>query len=307
MGPRGGIQHSAAIVSHRRTIQARSAALLTLVVGLIGIVAAQMLAPLPAPPLYDGVVPVEAYRWLTPPPGEHGGAQGATATLRVSGGSSPLVAVATPEPTPQAQIFAQPGALILASGTTSITVSITPVPPDALPTVGRIAGNVYRITIVDQSGAPVSALASAEVSVSLRDPNPAASEATMNWLSNGAWVPLRTDASGLGAIFNAVVTDFGDFALVEPGEAASPAGSPAGSAGSSPGASESAGPAVSIGPAPSAVPLAPEPGIPTVTIVAGIGTALVLAALIVLALLPRRRKRQTWGERPKPGSRRPRR
>jgi len=296
MGPRTATRARGAIADRR-------IALVTLAAGLVGIVAVQLLGPLPTPPLYDGVVPVEAYLWLNPPPGEHAGAQGKTVTLPVQGGSSPLIAVATPELTPQAQIFAQPGAMILAPGTKSLTVTITPVPPDAQPTVGHLAGNVYRITIVDQSGAPVSALASAEVSVSLRDPNLTASEATMNRLSNGAWAPLKTDASGLGAIFNAVVTDFGDFVLIEPGESPTPAGSP----GASPGATESAGPTVSTGPIPSAAPVAPEPGIPTVTIAAAIATALVLVALLALALWPRRRKRQTWGDRPRSGSRRRRR
>jgi len=55
-----------------------------LIVGSIVVLAAQLLAPLPGPPLYDGVIPVDAYRWLSPPPGGHGGAEGISSVLAVS-------------------------------------------------------------------------------------------------------------------------------------------------------------------------------------------------------------------------------
>ncbi len=138
----------------------RGAALSALGAGFLVIVAARVLVP-SAPPLYDGVVPLEAYRWLDPPPpGQHGGAKGATATISVQGGKSPLVAVATPELEPQAQILAQPGGLTLPAGAKTIKVSIQPVPAEGVPTDGHIVGNVYRITVTDQDGTPITAPAS---------------------------------------------------------------------------------------------------------------------------------------------------
>ena len=66
----------------------RAAALSALGAGLLVIVAARLLVPA-APPLYDGVVPVEAYRWLDPPPGQLGGAKGATADIADPGRQEP--------------------------------------------------------------------------------------------------------------------------------------------------------------------------------------------------------------------------
>ena len=199
----------------------RGAALSALGAGLLVIAAARVLVP-SAPPLYDGVVPLEAYRWLDPPPpGQHGGAKGATATVAVQGGKSPLVAVATPELEPQAQILAQPGGLTLPAGAKTIKVSIQPVPAEGVPTDGHIDGNVYRITLVDQDGTPITAPASALVSVVLRAADPTLSVATVERYANGAWQPGKARSADAGPSFLAVATDFGDFAVVAPGPAPS--------------------------------------------------------------------------------------
>jgi hypothetical protein len=276
------------------------AALVALALGLGLAFAAAESAPLPGPPLYDGIVPVEAYRWLDPPPGEHGGAQGASATVAVKNGTSPLITLATPELTPQAQIFAAPGALTLPAGTTSLTMSITPVEPTALPTDGHIAGNVYRVTIVTQAGAPVAAKASAQMTLILRAPDPTTAEATMGHLVGRSWTTLHTDAAGQAAQFLAVVTDLGDFALLEAGAAAS-----AGATGI---------PGESIEETPSGGPASPAAsgegtggGIPTVTVFAGVAIALVLIGLAATAVLPGRRRqadRRGWSDRPPPRRRR---
>lgn len=270
-------------------------ALATIVIGLGLAFAAAEVAPLPGPPLYDGVVPVEAYLWLTPPPGEHGGAKGASQTLAVSGGTSPLVALATPELTPQAQLFAAPGALTLPPATTSITVSITPVEAVSLPADGHIEGNVYRITIVNQAGAAATAPASASVSVVLRAPDATTTEATMSLLAEGAWQPLKTAAAGLGATFIAVVTAFGDFALTQPG----PVGTPAGSG----------GPVATAAPSGQPTPVPSGGGTPggdgklPVSLIAGVAIAIVLAGLLASAFLPRRKPRRV-ARRPPPRTRR---
>ena len=203
----------------------RSVAVGSLAVGTALILLAGRLSPIAAPPLYDGVVTVEPYRWLHPPAGQAGNPQGDTETVKVEkAGESPLVAVATPEQPPQAQIFAPPGGLTMPSGTTALNVSITPVDPVAPPSDGQVAGNVYRVHVADQGGAPLSAPASAQVSVVLRGPGDLAA-ATIERFDGTAWQPLKTSPAGFGSSFVAVVTAFGDFALVTSGPA--PSGSQA--------------------------------------------------------------------------------
>src|SRR4029077_7907785 len=51
-----------------------------LVLGGLAIIAVQRVAPLLAPPLYDGVIVIERYRWLVPPPGQPGDPKSATGT-----------------------------------------------------------------------------------------------------------------------------------------------------------------------------------------------------------------------------------
>jgi hypothetical protein len=214
-------------------------ALVVLGVGLLVIVAAGLAVPA-APPLYDGVVPNEPYRWLDPaPPGQTGGAVGATAQITVANGKSPLVAVATPETVPQAQVFAPPEGLTLPAGATAINVSIQPVLVTGAPAEGHIDGNVYQFSLTDQEGTPLTAPASARVSVVLRSTDPTLAEATVARYAAGSWQPLKTSGAGFGGSFIAVVTEFGDYALITSGPGSSApgtgapasAGQPSGSAG----------------------------------------------------------------------------
>jgi hypothetical protein len=249
-----------------------AAACLALGLGVAGL--AQVMAPLAGPPLYDGVVPTEPYIYLTPPAGAQGGAQGASATLALEGGTSPLVAIATPETVPQAQIFAAPGSLTLPPGTTSLSASITPIPPSSEPTDGHISGNVYRISVTNQAGTPVTAPAAAQVSIVMRGADPELLNGVVARFANGTWQRLETAPAGLGGTFLAVVTEFGDFAVLAPqggtGESASP-GTPTESAGSSV-------PTTVPTPAPSPSPTSEAP--PTIDILAAAG----LLILVVLAI-----------------------
>ena len=193
----------------------RRLGLFALAIGLTIVVAAQRLAPIGGPPLYDGVIVEAPYVWLSPPAGFSGGAQGVDQTVPVQGGHSPDIGVGTSENPPQAQIFAGAGFLHLPSGTTSIKVSIEPVAPASLPDGWTIAGNVYRFSVTNQAGQPVSGQASGGVTIELRGP------ATLNapvieHFSGGKWSELAADSVGQPNVFTAVVTDFGDFALVEP-------------------------------------------------------------------------------------------
>ena len=280
----------------------RLVGLTALVLG-IGLVAIAQLATREAqPPLFDGVVPTEPYRWLEPPAGQPGGAEGATATIPVQGGQSDLVAVATTEIPPQAQIFASPGSLTLPPGATAVEVSIQPIPPPAAsPPDGYIDGNLYRISVTDQSGTPLSAPASARVSLVLRSVESLAS-ATIERFDGTTWTPIATSPAGTAA-FLAVVTSFGDFAVVASGTSPYPTPTAtSGPAGSAEATAEGSGPAPASGPVPSgAAPSGGAGGVgPTVFLVAAVVAAIVLAASILLAparTTRRRTRGRTRGRR----------
>jgi hypothetical protein len=287
----------------------RRAAVLSLATGLAMALAAAWTARLPGPPLYDGVVVAEPYIWLDPPPGHPGNPPSGKATIAVKGSSSPLVTLSDLGPNattePQAQLLIPPGALVMPPGTTSLTVTITPVEPSVPLTTGYIAGNVYRILITTQTGAPVSAGTSSESTVVLRAPDPTTPNATMVQLVNGTWTSLDTQPEGAGAQFIATVASFGDFALELPGEAPSflASGGPTATLGASPPVTPT-----ETAPTASAEGGAGGPGIPAITIYAGIAIALVVLGLLASALLPARgRRRQTdrgWSSKPPPRTRR---
>lgn len=192
--------------------------------GFLMVVLARILVP-GAPPLYDGVVINEPYKWLEPPLGEEGGAQSVSGTAGLEGGKSPLIALATPEQPPQAQVFAPPGALVLPPGTTSLLLAITPIPAEGTPASGHLAGNVYRISITNQAGVPTTAPPEAYVSVVMRGPDDLL-EATMARFKDGAWTELQTSHAGYTSGFLSIVAEFGDFALIAPGAAATPSETP---------------------------------------------------------------------------------
>ena len=260
----------------------------SLLAGLLVVVLVQSIAPIATPPLYDGVVPIDPYRWLNPPAGQPGGAKGASGTVEVHGSQSPLVAIATAEQPPQAQVFAIEKTLVMPHGTTKLKVTIEPVAVsgEPAPTDGHIAGNVYRILITDQAGGTVTALASGKVTVVLRGPD-ALADATIERVDGGAWRPLKTDSAGFASTFLAVVTDFGDFALIAPGPGPSASGvaavSAAPSASAAPvssGAGQSvvapstpSGSGSAASPGPSATPLGPTVSSPAAASSASAGSA----------------------------------
>src|SRR5262249_44695752 len=132
--------------------------------------------------------------------------------IKVKGSTSPIVAVATGEQPPQAQVLATPGSLTLHAGATSVEVSIDPVEPPAPPPSGFFDGNVYEFKLLDDAGRPVTAPAAAEVTVVLRSADVTRTDATILEFDGSQWVPLPTTPSGDGEFF-ATVTRFGDFAV----------------------------------------------------------------------------------------------
>ncbi len=267
----------------RRTLAVAAVAL-----GLLVVVGAQRLAPIAGPPLYDGVIVEAPYQWLSPPAGHSGGARGVSQTIPVQGNQSPDLGVGTNENPPQAQVFAGAGFLVLPSGTSSIQVSIDPVPPPAQPSAGVIAGNVYRISVTNQSGQAITGQSSGGVTVELRGPLDS-SNATIERFTGSAWVPLASDSVGEPNMYTAVVTDFGDFAMVaQPGWAPAPDGGGGAGGGAvgpvAPGGGGTAGPTGSSGSV--AETGSPDPAIP---VVGGIIIALVALAAVGLLIYTRRR------------------
>ena len=263
-------------VSSRRSLGVASIAIGLALAGL------SRLAIPSAPPLYDGVIVNQPYRWLEPPPGALGGAQGFSATDALEGGSSPLIAAQTPETPPQASVFAPPGALMLPPGTTSIKTTITPIPAEGTPGNGHIAGNVYRIQLTNQNGLSTTAPADAFVSVVMRGPE-GTTDATIERFENGAWKPLTTDHAGYTSGFLSIVTEFGDFALVAPGPSTTPSGSASGSASA-------------VTPSPETVTTSTTPapgssdGLPVIVIAVVGGGIVVLGATVIYALRSRPRQ-----------------
>jgi hypothetical protein len=269
--------------------------------GIVAIGLAQWLAPLGAPPLYDGVTTVAPYLWLLPPAGSAGGAMGAEGTAGVDAGKNRLIAIGTPELQPQAQLFALSGAFVLPQGTTSIKLSIEPILPETLPANGHIEGNVYRFSVTNQDGTALVAPATAEVTVGLRAPYTTPNQVIA--VNDGqGWRNLKTDDVGFAASYIAVVTGGGEYAMVAPGTGGPyPTATPVGGAAAS-SAGGSAGPSSgvavpSIGEiggsaAPSSAPLPADAnaggGPPVALIAAGLVIVLVVAG-VVLASRNRRR------------------
>jgi hypothetical protein len=242
-------------------------------------------------------VVLEPYLWLDPPPDHPGGAQGESATVAVEAGGNALVALATPESEPQAQLLATPGSLILPAGATSIIASIIPVEPVSLPPDGYIDGNTYRIELTDQAGNEVTADPSALVSIVLRSADETLANGKIERFDGSRWEALETSPAGLTG-FLAVVTRFGDFAVVAAGESPYPTPTPAASVAASP-ASTEAPPSVPATPTPTSPPRqGTELPLPAVGAIA----AVIIVAIGLGALVLRRRRRPPddarggWGQ-----------
>jgi hypothetical protein len=185
---------------------------LTAAVLLTGLALTALVAaapPLRTAPLLDGVFIEDPYRWVEPPPGGDGDPPSITMAQPVVDGSVPLLAVATSEVPPQAQIIAQADAFAIAADTTSVTVTIKP----SAPTDAEIAGNVYRFSVTDEQGKPLEIRPGAQVTLVLRAP---AQDliAQVARFDGSTWVTIPTEFGGLPDLFAANITELGDFAVV---------------------------------------------------------------------------------------------
>jgi hypothetical protein len=210
------------------------AKVLLLGLGLTGLIA--VTSSIRTPPLFDGVFIEDPYRWVEPPPGADGDPPSVTMAQPVVNGSVPLLAVATSEVPPQAQIIAQEDGFAIAADTTTVTVSIQP----SAATDPTIAGNVYRFSVIDEQGRALGIRPGAQVTLVLRAPQQDLI-AQIARFDGSSWVKIPTEFGGLPDLFAANIMELGDFAVVVTGPI------PSASAGSS--ARESAG--ASSSPAPS--------------------------------------------------------
>jgi hypothetical protein len=177
-------------------------------------------------PLFDGVFIEDPYLFVDPPPGAPGDPPSAEATQAVVDGSVPLLAVATTEVPPQAQIIAEADAFAISPGTERVTVSIVPTAAND-PT---IAGNVYRFSVTGPGGGSLEIRPGARVTIIVRAPQPDL-VAQLARFDGTRWVAIPTELGGLADLFAANITQLGDFAVVVTG--ATPSGSAAASVASS--------------------------------------------------------------------------
>jgi hypothetical protein len=177
-------------------------------------------------PLFDGVFIEDPYLFVDPPPGAAGDPPSAEETQPVVDGSVPLLAVATIEVPPQAQIIAEADAFAISAGTESVTVSIVP----AAANDPSIAGNVYRFSVTDPGGASLEIRPGARVTIIVRAPQ-SDLVAKLARFDGTQWVMIPTELGGLADLFAANITQLGDYAVVVTGP--TPSGSPAASDASS--------------------------------------------------------------------------
>jgi hypothetical protein len=186
---------------------------IAVLLGLIGLALAQLGPPGRHLPLYDGVYVEDPYRYVNPPPGQQGSPESAQATFTVTGGTAPSVVVNTPENPPQIQLIANTGAFAVSAGTTTLSAAVAPVAPSSDQQATTIAGNVYSVSVTDQSGANVPVASSQTVAVVLRAPPTIGSASVARW-DGTHWQTLSTSTFNQGDLYRAETSTLGDFVLL---------------------------------------------------------------------------------------------
>jgi hypothetical protein len=183
----------------------------------------QLASPV-AVPLYDGLVVQEPYRFLSPVAGQAGAPTSFSTDKPIQGGVSASFVAATTENPPQAQLIALPGAFVVTATTTTMKISIEPVPgPPTPPPIGAIQGNVYRFAVTDQAGAslPIAKAGGNPPTITLRGPEGVV-EGTIARLGANGWELLTTEHGGALALFSTNPSSLGDFAVIVAGPDATP-------------------------------------------------------------------------------------
>jgi hypothetical protein len=192
--------------------------------GLTLMVIAHLGSAVAMPPMFDGVVVEEPYRYLSAPVGSPGHPSSASTALSLKGGESPNVYLGTTEFPPQAQLIVEAGAFPIRAGTTALRASIKPIAVTQPPDSGDISGNAYRIRVTDQRGMPVTPKRGSLATVVLRAPN-GITNGVVYELASGAWHALPTQNGGLPDMYAVNVSELGTFAVVVGGPKPSSGGS----------------------------------------------------------------------------------
>ena len=185
-----------------------------LVVAACGSVALGLLAGIP---VFDGLAPPPAYRWVHPPPELRAGNSSpasASATVPLTDTGSAAAVVSTPDD--QVQLSIPAGAFPSAAGQNALGVNVQPLDPAQVPGPPAgvdIQGNAYRITVAYvPSGATPSAVQ--PVDVTLRYPVDATS---VILLTDAGWQALPTTLESAALAVDATTTRFGIFAAASIG------------------------------------------------------------------------------------------
>lgn len=190
------------------------AAGILLVVAACGSVAFGLLAGVP---VFDGLAPPPAYRWVHPPSELRAGNRAPaslSATVSLTDTGSTAAVVSTPDD--QVQVSIPAGAFPPAAGQSALGVDVQPVDPAQVPPPPAgmaIEGNAYRITVAYvPSGATATAVQ--PVDVTLRYPV----DATSVILStDSGWQGLPTTLESAALAVDATTTRFGIFAAASAG------------------------------------------------------------------------------------------
>jgi hypothetical protein len=179
------------------------------------------------PPLYDGVCLPPQYTMLGANPGPP--SQSKTYTASDLAGTFEL---ADSDTSPQAQLIVGAGSLAPAPGSSTATVSITPVtPPATKPTDGTIDGNVYDFE-ARSAGQAVQVAPGHLVTIVLSATRTGGPQLAVERFDGSRWsAPAKSVQSGCGTTYQVNSATLGIFALVAQGGAA-PSNGPGGSGGS---------------------------------------------------------------------------
>jgi len=172
--------------------------------------AARLTTPGAAPPLYDGVVISEPYRWVIPPAGGAAAPGIFDGTEAVEAGASRAFAAATSETPPQAQLLAPADAFAVPAGTSELHVTITPLAP---PAGAAIVGNAYRLTVTGAGDSVVPVRPGAVVTIVLRAPAGTEDARIVELDASGSTTAIASAASGQPDGYVATVSALGTFAI----------------------------------------------------------------------------------------------
>jgi hypothetical protein len=199
-------------------------------VGALSLACAWRLTGPGTPPLYDGPQVVAPYLYYCVPQNYHQSraVQPKTQTSTLANIAQGIFLGTDEPPVSQVQVLIGPDTLVLPSGASDVTVTITPIaPPASLPSDGTVNGNVYTVAVTsggqpvgiakDSSGAPKN------WTLVLRG-EPGKPTSVIEQLDGGAWHRGAAEQPvGQADIYAANFASFGTFALVIPGAPGSPA------------------------------------------------------------------------------------